>query len=53
MRIFVSDGAGFIGSNVAHEYLRQDYEVAIRDNLQTGFQRNVNRKVRFYEKRYL
>lgn len=49
MRILVTGGAGFIGSHVADAFIRQGHEVAIVDNLETGFRENVNPKARFYE----
>ena len=49
MRILVTGGAGFIASNVADEYLRQGHEVAVLDNLSTGFRHNLNSQARFYE----
>ncbi len=33
MRIFITGGAGFIGSNSAHHFLRQGHDVTIFDNL--------------------
>jgi UDP-glucose 4-epimerase len=41
MRILVTGGAGFIGSNVVDGYLRCGHQVAIVDNLTTGFRHNV------------
>jgi UDP-glucose 4-epimerase len=49
MRILITGGAGFIASNVADEYLQQGHEVAVLDNLSTGFRHNLNPKARFYE----
>jgi UDP-glucose 4-epimerase len=49
MRILITGGAGFIASNVADEYLQQRHEVAVLDNLSTGFRHNLNPKARFYE----
>jgi CDP-paratose 2-epimerase len=33
MRLFITGGAGFIGSNCAHRFLEQGHEVTIYDNL--------------------
>lgn len=49
MRILVTGGAGFIASNVADAFIAEGHEVAIVDNLETGFRENVNPKARFYE----
>ena len=49
MRILVTGGAGFIGSHVADGYLASGHEVAVLDNLSTGFRRNVPAAARFYE----
>ncbi|MDI9572864.1 MAG: NAD-dependent epimerase/dehydratase family protein [Candidatus Cloacimonadota bacterium] len=49
MKILVTGGAGFIGSNVADAYLQAGHEVVIVDNLVTGNRRNINPKAIFYE----
>jgi UDP-glucose 4-epimerase len=49
MKILITGAAGFIASNVADEYLQQGHEVAVLDNLSTGFRHNLNPKARFYE----
>lgn len=49
MRILVTGGAGFIASNVADAFIAQGHEVAIVDNLETGFRENVNPTARFYK----
>ena len=49
-RILVTGGAGFIASNVTDALVEQGHEVAIIDNLETGFKRNINPKALFYEK---
>lgn len=41
-KCLVTGGAGFIGSNIADELLRQDCEVSIIDNLSTGFRENLD-----------
>lgn len=50
MKIVVTGGAGFIGSNVADAFLAAGHEVVIIDNLSTGFRHNVNPAAIFYEK---
>ncbi len=49
MKILVTGGAGFIGSNVVDGYIRAGHEVMILDNLYTGKRSNVNPQARFYE----
>ncbi|MFZ5433921.1 MAG: NAD-dependent epimerase/dehydratase family protein [Calditrichota bacterium] len=49
MRILVTGGAGFIGSHVADGFIRDGHNVAVLDNLITGFRRNVPEQARFYE----
>ena len=41
MRILITGGAGFIGSNVAAAYVRAGHEVAVLDNFRTGSKRNL------------
>jgi len=36
MNIFVTGGAGYIGSIVVEELVSQDYSVVVADNLQAG-----------------
>jgi UDP-glucose 4-epimerase len=43
----VTGGAGFIGSNVADRFIALGHEVAILDDLSTGFREFVNPKARF------
>jgi UDP-glucose 4-epimerase len=45
MRVFISGGAGFIGSNLADRLLEQKNEIMIYDNLETGREDNVNKKI--------
>lgn len=49
MKILVTGGAGFIGSQVADAFIEAGHEVAIIDNLSTGFSKNINPKAKFYE----
>ena len=48
MRILVTGGAGFIGSNVADRMIGLGHEIAVLDNLSTGFREFVSPKARFY-----
>lgn len=42
MKVLVTGGAGFIGSNLAHKLVSNGYEVRIADNLSTGRLSNLN-----------
>ena len=48
MKILVTGGAGFIGSQVADAFISEGYEVCIIDNLSTGNEKNINPKAKFY-----
>ena len=43
-KVLVTGGAGFIGSNLVDELIKQDIEVIVIDDLSTGFTENVNPK---------
>jgi len=49
MRILVTGGAGFIGSNVADLLVENGHEVHVMDNLSTGFRENLNPRASFLE----
>ena len=49
MKILVTGGAGFIGSNIVDELIEQKHKVVIVDNLATGNIKNVNKKAKFYK----
>jgi UDP-glucose 4-epimerase len=49
MRILVTGGAGFIGSNVVDRFLSLGHEVAVLDNFSTGLRANLNPKARLFE----
>lgn len=49
MKILVTGGAGFIGSNLVDRLIGLGHEVVIVDNLTSGFQRNLNPKAKFYK----
>ncbi len=49
MKIAVTGGAGFIGSKITDEYIKNGHEVVIIDNLSTGKRENLNPKAKFYE----
>ncbi len=47
MKILVTGGAGFIGSNVVDGFIREGHQVTVVDNLSTGVESNVNKKAQF------
>lgn len=49
MKILITGGAGFIGSNVADAFLASGHEVIVVDNLATGYRHNLNPRAKFYE----
>jgi len=49
MRILVTGGAGFIGSNVADAFIERGHEILVIDDLSTGTRENVPSKARFLE----
>lgn len=48
MKILITGGAGFIGSNVADAFIENGHEVVIVDNLSSGKLQNINPKAKFY-----
>ena len=48
MKVLITGVAGFIGSNLAHRLLEQDYEVVGLDNLSYGLKENIPEGVEFY-----
>lgn len=49
MKILVTGGAGFIGSNLVDALIGLGHNVAVVDNLSSGLRKNLNPKARFYE----
>ncbi|MBN1848662.1 MAG: GDP-mannose 4,6-dehydratase [Deltaproteobacteria bacterium] len=49
MKILVTGGAGFIGSNVVDGYIQAGHEVVVIDNLFSGKKENVHPNARFYD----
>ena len=41
MKVFVTGGAGFIGSHIVDELVRRDFDVIVYDNLSTGYERHL------------
>ena len=48
-KVLVTGGAGFIGSNLVDELIRQDIEVVIIDDLSTGKSENLNPAATFIQ----
>ena len=49
MKILVTGGAGFIGSNVVDGYIEKGHSVVVVDNLFSGKKENLNPAATFYE----
>jgi len=49
LKILVTGGAGFIGSNVADGLIAEGYEVIIVDDLSNGREENISGKAKFYK----
>lgn len=49
MKILVTGGAGFIGSNVADALIKAGHKVVIVDNMYMGNKKNINKKAKFYK----
>ncbi|NWF90293.1 MAG: NAD-dependent epimerase/dehydratase family protein [Ignavibacteriaceae bacterium] len=50
MKILVTGGAGFIASHITDAYINEGHTVFVLDNLQTGFEKNINPKAVFIKK---
>lgn len=48
MRILITGGAGFIGSNIADALVVEGHTVHVMDDLSTGFKRNVSPEITFH-----
>ncbi len=48
MKILVTGGAGFIGSNLVDALIKEGHDVVIIDDLSTGRKENINKKATFY-----
>lgn len=49
MKILVTGGAGFIGSQVVDRYIEEGHTVVVVDSLVTGHEKNINQKATFYK----
>jgi UDP-glucose 4-epimerase len=49
MKVLVTGGAGFIGSNLAKTLLQQGDEVIVIDNLSSGYKKNLTNDVHFVQ----
>ncbi|MEW5868436.1 MAG: NAD-dependent epimerase/dehydratase family protein [Chloroflexota bacterium] len=49
MKVLVTGGAGFIGSNVVDQLIAAGHDVAVVDDLSTGRRSNLNPQARFYQ----
>lgn len=49
MNILVTGGAGFIGSQIADEYIKLGHNVVVVDNMSTGVKEFINNGAKFYE----
>jgi len=49
LKILVTGGAGFIGSHLTRELIKENFEVVVIDNLSTGRRENLPEGVKFYE----
>ena len=47
MKILLTGGAGYIGSNTAHKFIEQNFDVTIIDNLITGKKELIPKKSYF------
>ena len=47
MKILVTGGAGFIGSNIVDAYIEKGHQVTIVDDLSSGKKANINPKAKF------
>ena len=49
MKILITGGAGFIGSQVADRYIADEHQVVVVDNLSTGKRAHINPRAVFYQ----
>jgi UDP-glucose 4-epimerase len=49
MKVLVTGGAGFIGSNIVDIFIENGHDVVIVDDLSTGRRSNINSRAKFYQ----
>jgi UDP-glucose 4-epimerase len=49
MKVIVTGGAGFIGSNLVDRLIKEGFDTYVIDNLSTGKQQFINPKAKFYK----
>ena len=49
MKVFVTGGAGYIGSHITLELLEAGHDVVVYDDLSLGFKENVDSRAQFIE----
>ncbi|MBW3496781.1 NAD-dependent epimerase/dehydratase family protein [Bacillus sp. FDAARGOS_1420] len=49
MKVIVTGGSGFIGSNLVDRLIEESFDTSVIDNLSTGKRQFLNPKARFYE----
>ncbi|WP_043932339.1 UDP-glucose 4-epimerase GalE [Bacillus sp. EB01] len=49
MSVLVLGGAGYIGSHAVYQLIDQNYDVVVIDNLQTGHEKAIHPKAKFYK----
>jgi len=49
LKVLITGGAGFIGSNIVDELINKGYNVIVVDNLSSGKETNINKKAKFYK----
>ena len=47
MKILITGGAGFIGSNLSNFLLKKKFEITVFDNLSSGKKSNISSKIKF------
>ena len=53
MKIFVTGGAGYIGSHVVYQLLKKKHKVTVFDNLSSGSKKNIFPKTKFIKGDFL